>query len=320
MESERETQVLKMRAVGIERFGGPELLKVLELPIPEPGPGEIRIEIKASGLNPVDYKMRTGGIGIPAGQQFPLVLGGEAAGVVESLGEDVDEFEIGDEVYALCFRSPGAGTYAEYVVAPASCVALKPKRLDFIHAAAVPLAGSTAFQAVCDILQLREGEKFLVTGAAGGVGTFAVQIAKDLGAYVIGIASASDLTYLRDLGVNEVIDYQSGSYPEIVLDRHPEGVDAVLDSLDATLASATLKDGGRLASLIGQKPNTFKEIEFFRIAVEPDRETLDLLAEWIDAGRIRVHVNAVLPLEQAGEAQTMLERQHIRGKVTLKVA
>lgn len=207
-----------MKAVAINAFGGKEELKLLEVDVPEPGPGQVLIRIAASGVNPVDVLIRQG---VFAASQFPIIMGVDLSGVVEAVGPDVSRLKPGDEVYA--HMKGGNGTYAEYAVLSQDWVARKPQSMTFIESATVPCAGLTAYQALTESIKLQAGESILITGAAGGVGAFAVQIAISLGAQVIGTASARNQEFLRRLGVHEFIDYGAEDYVSAVLRRFPQG-------------------------------------------------------------------------------------------------
>ncbi|MBO0783495.1 MAG: NADP-dependent oxidoreductase, partial [Ktedonobacteraceae bacterium] len=235
-----------MHVVAITAFGGPERLTLMEMPRPVPGPGEVLIRVQAAGVGLWDVKVRRGQMG---GHSFPLVLGWESAGAIERVGANVTGFAVGDAVYGYIRQ---VGHYAEYVLAPASLVARRPASIDATHAAAIPISGLTAHQAITEDLGLRAGETVLITAAAGGTGTLAVQIATSLGAYVIATASARNHHYLRALGAQEVIDYTTTDFVQAVRATHPAGVDAVLDCVggETTLRSlAALRDGGHLAHL-----------------------------------------------------------------------
>jgi NADPH:quinone reductase-like Zn-dependent oxidoreductase len=209
-----------MRVVAILAFGGPERLTLMEMPKPVPGPDEVLIRVQAAGVGLWDVKVRRGQVG---DLSFPLVLGWESAGTIERVGTGVACFAAGEAVYGYVRQ---VGHYAEYVAAPASLVARRPNSIDAAHAAAIPISGLTAHQAITEDLELRAGETVLITAAAGGTGTFAVQIAASLGAYVVATASAQNHHYLRELGAQEVIDYTTTDFVRAVRAAHPAGVDA----------------------------------------------------------------------------------------------
>lgn len=309
-----------MRAVAVNRFGGRDELVGVELPTPEARPDGVLIRVEAAGVGPWDVMSREGLFGE---REFPYVPGFEVAGVVEAVGERVEQFSAGDEVYAYNF--PGGG-YAEYVAAPAIVSARKPASLSFEEAASVPVAGTTAHQGLVDELGLREGETVLVTGAAGGVGSFAVQLAANvLGARVIGTASPRNHGYVRSLGASAVVDYHEGDWVAAVRQAAPEGVDAVLEcvggeTLERSLAA--VRDGGRVAYIVpadGQ-PRAPRGIGARFFSSAPDGSRLAKLAGLFDEGRIRTNLQEVLPLEEAALAHERIEGRHTRGKIVLCVA
>ena len=209
-----------MKAIRIHEFGGPEVLKYEDIPEPQPGPNEIQVRVIAAGVNPVDWKIRRGGMKLP----LPMTLGFDVAGIVNAVGSDDGGFHPGDSVYAKV--APPHGGYAEYALADVSHTAIKPKSIGFVEAAAIPTAGLTAWQSLFDIAGLEKGQSVLIHGAAGGVGSFAVQFAKWKGAHVIGTASAGNAEFLRSLGADEVIDYKTKRFEDVVHD-----VDVVLDTI-----------------------------------------------------------------------------------------
>ncbi|MBU0678965.1 MAG: NADP-dependent oxidoreductase [Verrucomicrobia bacterium] len=313
-----------MKAVGIREFGGREVMELMQLPDPQPGPGEVRIRVRAAGVNPVDWKIREGWLKDFIPHEFPIVLGWDAAGVIDLIGPGVTDFVEGNTVYAYC-RKPviHGGTYAERVVVPASSVALKPKRTSFSEAASIPLAGLTAFQSLFDEAALKEGETVLIHAAAGGVGGFAVQLAKHRRARVIGTASLRNHDYVRNLGADHVIDYRSVDFRKAVLVAQPGGVDVAYDCVGGpALAESVevLKPGGRLVSIV--EPTRTEElredgVDATFVFVEPSGSQLKTLADLVDSGEIKTSVSAELPLEEFEKAHTMIESHHTRGKIVL---
>ncbi|MFF8277834.1 NADP-dependent oxidoreductase [Streptomyces lateritius] len=307
-----------MRAITAAGWGEPEVLTETRVARPEPGPTEILVRVHAAGLNPVDWKSRaTGGFGGWAEQP---VLGWDVSGVVEAVGLGVTLYAPGDEVFGMP-RFPGqAGAYAEYVTGPARHFARKPAALDHVRAAALPLAGLTAWQSLVGTAELRAGQRVLVHAAAGGVGHLAVQIAKARGAYVIGTASAAKHDFLRTLGVDEPIDYTAADFAETVRD-----VDVVLDCYGGddygTRSLAVLREGGTLVTLPSPDavPATERGIRTGFTLVEPDYAGLLGLAELVETGRLRPEVETVLPLEEAAKAHRLGESGRTRGKIVLTV-
>ena len=315
-----------MRAVGIREFGGRDKLEVLDVPEPKVPPDFVKIRVRAAGVNPVDWKIREGRIEPRFPHVFPLVLGWDAAGVVEEVGPGVVEVAPGDEVYAYCRKHfIGEGTYAEYVSVPVTSVARKPETLDFEHAAAIPLAALTAYQALFFSAGLTAGESVLVYAAAGGVGSFAVQLALDAGAEVIGIASERNREYVLGLGAYEVLDYTQGDVVDAVREFVPDGIDVVVDTVGGdslTRAVDAVRDEGRIVSII-QPPTDdhFRQrgITPSYVFVRPNGEELEELAELADADRLSVGLQEVFPLEDVARAHELSEGGHVRGKLVLRL-
>lgn len=306
-----------MRVVAITAFGGPERLTLMEMPKPVPGPGEVLIRVQATGVGLWDVKVRRGQVGE---RPFPLVLGWESAGTIERVGTNVTGFAMGEAVYGYVRQ---VGHYAEYVAAPASLVARRPNTIDATHAAAIPISGLTAHQAITEDLGLRAGETVLITAAAGGTGTLAVQIATSLGAYVIATASARNHHYLRELGAQEVIDYTATDFVQAVRVAHPAGVDAVLDCVggETTRRSlGALRDGGHLAHLTEAAALPLSRgITARPVYGRPDAHRLAVLTRMVDAGQLSVHLDRTLPLEEARQVHELVEAGHMRGKIVLAI-
>lgn len=313
-----------MKAVAINEFGGADKLQLLDLPQPKPGPGEILIEIKAAGVNPVDWKIRQGLLQGRLPHEFPIVLGWDAAGIVAEVGQGVQHFAERDEVYAYC-RKPliKDGTYAEYVVVSENGAALKPNNISFEEAGVVPLSALTAFQSLFASAQLKAGETVLVHAAAGGVGTYAVQLASNAGALVLGTASLQNHAYLRELGVKEPIDYARADFRDIVRAKHPEGIDVVFDCVGGNVFQRSidiLKKGGRLVSII--EPEGVKQLKAgglnaHYVFVEPSRAQLSLLTDMIEGGKLKIFISRSFSLEKAAEAHFLSETGHTCGKIVL---
>jgi len=303
-------------------------LQVEDVARPVPAADEILIQVYASGVNPADWAVREGGNDVLRPfLKLPMTLGWDAAGVVEEVGSEVTAFQKGDAVYGEP-NFPGDGSYAEYCVAKASQFALKPKSIGFNEAAGVPLASLTAWTALFEQGQLRPGQRVLIQGASGGVGSFAVQFAKAKGAYVIGTSSASNLAYVKQLGADEVVDYQHQQLKDVVRD-----VDVVLeasplrDNAERLKAVAVLKDGGILVSVnldfpfneevlaaLAQK-NATGELS----ANQARQDWLTEIAQLIDAGQVTVFVKQVFALEQVAEAHRQSETWRVRGKLVLEI-
>ncbi|WP_116214157.1 NADP-dependent oxidoreductase [Streptomyces olivoreticuli] len=311
----------RMRAVRQETAGGPEVLKLVETDRPEPLPGEILVRVRAAGVNPTDWKTRERG-SFYTGETVPFTLGFDVSGVVEAIGDGVTLHAPGDEVYGMPRFPHPAGAYAEYVTAPARHFAPKPRGLDHVQAAALPLAALTAWQALVDTADVREGQRVLIHAAAGGVGHLAVQIAKARGAYVIGTASAAKHDFLRGLGADELIDYREQDFAEVVHD-----VDTVLEAISGdypTRSLRTLRPGGILVSLLPLADGVREEarergVRATRMMVEPDLAGLRALTELVETGRLRTEIAAALPLADAAKAHELGETGRTSGKIVLTV-
>ena len=307
-----------MRAITLSSYGGPEVLELTEQPDPLVGPDYVLVRVHATSVNPVDYKIREGYLQGLFPVHLPLIPGWDVAGVVEAVGPAVTEYVVGDEVVGYVRKdSIGHGTYAELVAAHVRHLALRPRSVSFEQAAALPLAGLTAFQSV-DLAAVSEGDTVLVHAAAGGVGSFAVQIAAARGARVVGTASERNHEYLRSLGA-EPVEYGDG-----LVDRvralAPDGVDAVLDYIGGeSLRASTrmVKDRGRIVSVID--PGTVQGLGGQYAFVRPDPQDLAELATMVDAGRLRIELARTFPFAQAADAQRLVAEGHVRGKVAISV-
>src|SRR6187401_149931 len=305
-----------MKAVYIEQFGGPEVVKYGDLPDPSAGPGQIVVDAFAASVNGADWKVRAGHYGKAA---FPLVLGRDFSGVVSAVGEGVADLRVGDEVFGV-LEAGREGAYAEKIAIGAAIVAKKPSSLSHVDAAALALTGLTALCSVEDSLKLKSGETILIQGGAGGVASFAIQLAKHLGARVITTASAANVAYLRGLGADDVIDYNTTDFTSVVRD-----CDAVFDTVGgdvATRSFAVLKSGGRAAFIAsGAKAPTpdRSDVTALRPAVGRDRPHLERIAALYQAGVIRSPEVTVYKLSDAVEATRLSEARHVRGKLVFKV-
>jgi len=331
-----------MKAIRQYEFGGPEVLKYEDAPIPELLPGELRVRVHAIGLNPPDWYLRDGYKALPPEWQpkvpFPVILGTDISGVVEAVADDVKNFSVGDEVYAMV-RFPSYGpskAYAEYVTVPASEAALKPAGIDHIHAAAAPMSLLTAWQFMIDLghdvqnpLQPNphipvplEGKKLLINGAGGGVGHFAVQLAKWKGAYVIGVASGRHEVFLKDLGVDEFIDYKNITAEDVVRDA-----DLVIDAVGGPTTGRflkTLKPGGSLFPIFPLGFSGTEEAQKIGVTVSTTQvrsngAQLAEIGHLLDNGTIRVAIDSTFPLAEAAKAHERAENGNIQGKIVLTV-
>jgi NADPH:quinone reductase-like Zn-dependent oxidoreductase len=304
-----------MKAVRIHEFGGPEVLKVENQPRPEPAAGEVLVRVEAASVNPVDYKMRNGGY-VPQ-SALPLTLGRDVAGIVETAAE-TGGFKDGDAVFAMLDRDRGG--YVEYVAVKAADCARKPERLDFIQAAAVPLAALTAWQGLFDHGHLTAGQRVLIHGASGGVGHFAVQFAKARGATVFATCSGDDLAFVRGLGADEAIDYKAERFEDRARD-----IDLVYDLVAGETQDrswAVLKDGGAMVSTL-EEPDKAKAAQKHARSVhymaQPNGGQLAEIAKLIDDGKVIPTIAATFTLEDAAKAEKQLEDGHVRGKIVLEV-
>lgn len=305
-----------MKAECIHEFGGPEVLQFEEVPTPKPGTNEILVRIHAAGVNPVDWKIREGYLGnLP----LPSVLGTDFSGTVEELGPEVEEFRVGEAVFGSV--ADASGSYAEYAVAPVSQVCEKPSQLTHEQAAALPIAGLTAWQALFDKADLKAGQRILIHGAAGGVGSFAVQFAKWKGAYVIGTASGQHVNFVRELGADQVVDYRTTQFEKCACD-----LDAVFDTIGGETQERSwnvLKQGGMLVSIVQAPDQEAAAAHCARGALlRCDHARSDQLArigDMVASGRVKVHLEKILPLSEARQAQEMSQKAHTQGKIVLRV-
>ena len=310
-----------MKAVRIHAFGGADSLVYEDAPMPEPAAGQVRIKVRAAGVNPLDWKIRKGDFEKDMKHELPLTLGWDVAGDIESLGSGVTDFAVGDAVYALAdFTHNGA--YAEFVVVDAKSIAPKPKSLNYVEAASVPMAAETARMAIFDTGQVKAGQTVLIHGAAGSLGGFAVQLAKSRGAHVIGTASGSDADYVKGLGADQVIDYKNEHFETIA-----KNVDLVLDTVGGKtqeLSWQVLKPGGMIVSTVQPPTPPVGAPEGAKgqiIGVQPSGDSLRALTELIEAGKLTTLVQQVLPLSEARQAHEMLDKGlHKPGKLMLQVA
>ena len=314
-----------MRAVVLKGFGGLEMLEERDLPVPEPGPGEVLVRNLAVAVNPVDAKIRAAGRW--AGVEPPFVLGYDAAGVVAKVGPGVKDLKEGDEVYYTpeIFGNPH-GTYAEYTPVPAGIVAKKPKNLSFAEAAAIPLAGGTAWEAVVRRLAVRPGETVLVMGGAGGVGSFAVQFAKAAGAYVIATASAENLPVLKELGADLTLDYRGPWAEEVLKATEGQGVDAAFETAGESLVERVIpvvRPFGRIATILPPQGNLSglytKNQTLYGVFLTRERKRLLEMRPLFERGLATPLIAEVLPfsLENLRKAHARMDSGHGRGKIVL---
>jgi NADPH:quinone reductase-like Zn-dependent oxidoreductase len=314
-----QTKSQTMKAIRIHNYGGPEVLKYEDAPRPEPGEGEVLIRVYAASVNPIDWKVREGHTKDFWPHKFPLILGWDLSGVVEELGRGVSRFKIGDEVYSVPDPTRN-GAYADYIVVRESELALKPNSLHHIRAAAVPLAALTAWQSLFDTAQLQPGQRVLIHAGSGGVGHFAVQLAKWKGAYVFATASTKNQDLLPEVGVDKAIDYTQQRFEDVA-----RKIDIVLDPIGGDTQERSwqvLKKGGILLSLV-EPPSADKAkalgIQAAFVASHPNGAELAKIAELIDSGDLKPIVNRILPLSEARRAHELSQTGHTHGKIVLRV-
>jgi NADPH2:quinone reductase len=316
-----------MRAIVLTAFGPPDKLQLRDVPRPAPGPGEILVRVVASGTNPVEAKIRAAGSW--AKITPPAIIGYDAAGVVEELGAGVRDFAPGDEVFFTpeIFGNQ-SGTHAEFCPVPAAIVARKPRGLSFAEAAAVPLAGGTAWEAVVRRLEVRIGETLLVHGGAGGVGSFAVQIGKALGARVIATAGPDNQETLRKLGADVAVDYRSEDFVQAALrETSGRGVDAVFDTVGGDNVPRSLpatRPFGRVASILGVQGDLttayLRNLTLHGVFLTRERKRLEEMTPVLERGLVKPLIAEVLPLAEAPRAHERLDSKHGRGKIILQVS
>ncbi|GAA1756791.1 MULTISPECIES: NADP-dependent oxidoreductase [Streptomonospora] len=310
-----------MRAVSQDVHGGPEVLREVELDVPRPGPSRVLVRVHAAGVNPTDWKHRAARLflGDP-----PYVLGWDVSGVVEEVGIGVTVHRPGDEVFGMLPYPDGAGSFAEYVTAPARSLTRKPRGTTHVEAGALPLAALTAWQALVDTAGLEAGQRVLVHAAAGGVGHLAVQVAKSRGAYVFGTASAGKHDFLRGIGVDEPIDYRETDFADAVADA-----DVVLDTIggdNAFRSLGVLRAGGTLVTILPVPPEGLLDeaeqrgVRAAPMLVEADQAGMAAIADLVESGRLRPHVSEVFPLERIADAHRVGETGRTTGKLVVDVA
>lgn len=308
-----------MRAMSIDAVGGPEVLTEVELPVPGPGPAQVLVRVYAAGVNPTDWKHRAGVISF---REPPVVLGWDVSGVVERVGLGVTLFQPGDEVFGMLPYPHGAGAYAEYVVGPTRAFVAKPSEVDHEHAAAVPLAALTAYQALVDTAGVRAGQRVLIHGAAGGVGHLAAQIAKARGAYVFGTASAGRHEFLRGIGVDEPIDYHTVDFADVAGD-----LDVVLDAVGTygSRSLPVLRRGGIFVTIlpVGTADLAAKAeplgVRVAPMLVEYDHAGMAAIADLVASGRLRATIAGSFPLADVAKAHELGETNRTAGKLVLTV-
>ncbi len=318
-----------MKAVRIHKYGGTDVLTYEDAPRPEPKDDEVLIRVHAAGVNPADWQIRSGKRFVLK-EPFSLILGFDVSGVVETVGSSVAHFKVGDEVYGMLRLGKG-GTYAEYVTSPATDVAHKPRSLDHIQAAAMPVVALTAWQALFDTAELSAGQRVLIHAAAGGVGHIAAQLAKWKGAHVIGTASGRNEDFLRELGCDEVVDYTTTRFEhvvrdvDVVLDAVVRDADAAIDAIAQDTLERSwgiLRKNGVLVSICATPLSETAAAHGVRgkyVGAQPNGAQLAEIAKLVDAGHVKPTIATVLPLKEARKAHELSQQGHTRGKIVLRV-
>src|SRR6185437_7561081 len=312
-----DTMTQTMKAIQIHSFGGPEVLRLEDVHVPEPRSRQVLVRVHAAGVNPVDWKIREGKFGqVP----LPSIMGSDFSGEIEALGPDVTEFRVGEMVFGSV--ADDSGSYSECALAPVSHIVEKPAAIDHIQAAAIPVPAMTAWQALFDEAKLRKGQKILVHAASGGVGNFAVQFAKWKGAYVIGTASAANADLVRKLGAHEFIDYHATRFEDVVRDA-----DVIFDTVGGETQERSfkaLRKGGILVSIVQPPSQEMAAANGVRAVFMREDATrnneLSQIAKLIASGQIKVHAETILPLTEARKAQELSQSGHARGKIVLAIS
>lgn len=309
-----------MKAIVIEQYGEAKELIEKELPKPEIKDDQVLIEMHATSINPIDWKLRAGYMKEMMTFEFPLILGWDAAGVIREVGKNVTDFKVGDEVFAR--PAMENGTYAEFVAVDEALVALKPENLSYQEAASTPLAGLTAWQCLVDFGEIKAGDKVFIQAGSGGVGSFAIQIAKSFGAHVISTASGKNEAFLKELGVDEFINYETTDFSEVVKEA-----DLVVDTMGGEILEKSLeivKEGGRLVSIAGQpdvEKAEAKGIKADSLWLNPDGKQLAELGELMKEGKVKAHIGHTFPLTTEGlrEAHELSATHHAKGKIVIEI-
>lgn len=304
----------KMKAVVIREYGPNDVVQIEDIDRPHPGAGEVLVKVHAAGVNPIDWKIR-GGAGERLGMRLPIALGGELVGTVEALGEGADSFKRGNAVFGMVH----CGAFAEYAIAKAADLVRTPSTLDVLHAAALPLAGTTAWQALFDVGGLTAGQRLLITGASGGVGSLAVQLGKAHGAHVTAVASTRNEAFVRGLGADAFIDYTRQPFEDSA-----QGMDVVLDTVGGDTyqrAFKTLRQGGAMVTVVAFPGDEAERhgVRVTRSFTKPSAESLEAITQLVEAGKVTAHIDTVLPLAEIRQAFALSEQGRARGKIVLAI-
>lgn len=310
-----------MKAAQFKDYGGPEVITIQEIPKPTPEGNQVLIEVHSATINPFDYKVRRGYMKDAMPLKLPLTIGGDLSGVVIDMGSEVTDFKLNDKVFGQSYAfGGGSGAIAEYAVASAENMAIKPKSINHIKSGSLPLVGVSAIQALEQHINLQKGQKILIHGGAGGIGSIAIQLAKYIGAYVATTATYEDMEFVKSLGADEVIDYQKQKFEEKL-----SGFDAVYDTVGGDTLDRSfkvLKKGGVLVSMLGE-PSKDLAAEYGVKVIGQNTQTnsknLSRLAELVDKGVIKPKVDKVFTLEQIRQAFEYVETDHPKGKVVISI-
>lgn len=310
-----------MKAVAIKQYGGKEQLKEIDIPKPTPKEKQVIVKLHATSINPIDWKLREGYLKAMMPFEFPIILGWDVAGIVEEVGGHVQDFKVGDRVFARP-ETTNRGTYAEYTIVDTHLLAKIPDNISFEEAACVPLAGLTAWQCLFDFGNIQKGDKVLIHAGAGGVGTFAIQLAKNVGAYVAATAGTHNVEFLKSLGADEVIDYKKQDFEKVLTE-----FDFVLDSLggdNQEKSFTVLKEGGKLASIVSepnQEKAKQKNIKSGNVWLIPNGQQLEKIANLLEQNKLRVIIGHKFPFSEEGikEAHALSESHHAKGKIVIQI-
>ncbi|MEH3092500.1 MAG: NADP-dependent oxidoreductase [Agrobacterium cavarae] len=303
---------MEMKTVLIREYGSNDVVEVIDVLRPEPATGEVLVKVHAAGVNPIDWKIR-GGAGERMGMTLPIRLGSEVVGTIETCGAGVSQFQKGDAVFGMV----PSGAFSQYAVVKADHLVLKPKNLSFVEAAAIPLAGTTAWQALFDEAKLSAGQRLLITNSSGGVGSLAIQFAKARGAHVTAVASGRNEKFVRDLGADHFIDYTRQAFEDIATD-----MDVVLDTMGGEVyhrALRTLKKGGKMITVVAfpQEEAERYGVSAKRSFTVPNAESLSEITRLVEAGKVTPHVDRVLAFADVRDALAISEAGRTRGKIVL---
>lgn len=311
-----------MKAGQYSRYGGPEVIEINDnAPKPSAGKGQVLVEVHGASLNPFDVTLRSGYLKERIPLKFPVTIGGDFSGIVREVGKEVSDFKVGDEVYGQALiLNGGSGSLAEFTTMKTSSIARKPKNLNHVDAASLPLVGSSAIQVLEEHIKLKSGQKILIHGGAGGIGSIAIQVAKSIGAYIATTVGTDSIEFVKKLGADEAIDYKTQKFENILKD-----FDAVFDTVGGKTAEKSfkvLKSGGVIVSMLGApNPELAKQYSVTAIGqnTRVNNKTLARLTELVENGAVKPQVDKAFPLEEAKEAFEYFENGHTRGKVVLKI-